>query len=138
MLENKAGRYDIGDIVMTSHSANNRYTARLNSSFANATYSGTASIVDFIKDIKGITIDRELPALTTESLMDMLIQQAEIACLHKGEKRAIAELRKHTLWYLGNLIGSKTLKVKASMINSLDELKTVCCMAIHEGLQPRG
>ncbi len=81
---------------------------------------------------------RELPALTTESLMDMLIQQAEIACLHKGEKRAIAELRKHTLWYLGNLIGSKTLKVKASMINSLDELKTVCCMAIQEGLQPRG
>ena len=81
---------------------------------------------------------REWPELTTESLMDMLIQQAEIACLHKGEKKAVAELRKHTLWYLGNLPCSKTLKVRASMINSLDELKTVCRMAIQEGLQPRG
>ena len=81
---------------------------------------------------------RELPELTCESLMAQLLQQAEIACKHKGEKKAIAELRKHTLWYLGNLIGAKTLKVKASMINSLDELKDVCDIAIREGLQPRG
>ena len=81
---------------------------------------------------------KPLPELTSESLMAQLLEQAEIACMHKGEKKAIAELRKHTLWYLGNLIGAKTLKVKASMINSLDELRTVCDIAIKEGLQPRG
>ena len=63
LMENKAGRYDLGDIVLTSYSADNKYTARLNSTFANGTFSGTASIVDFIRDIKGITIDRELPVL---------------------------------------------------------------------------
>lgn len=63
MLENKAGRYNLGDVVMTSYSADNRYTARLNSQFATGSFSGTASIVDFIRDAKGITVDRELPIL---------------------------------------------------------------------------
>lgn len=64
MMENKSGRYDLGDIVMTSYSTDDRYTARLKSKFANGTYMGSASIVDFVKDVKGITIDRELPALS--------------------------------------------------------------------------
>ncbi|MBE6250252.1 MAG: hypothetical protein E7111_01215 [Bacteroidales bacterium] len=63
LLENKSGRYDVGDVIMTSYSTGDRYTARLNSQFASASFSGTASIIDFIKDIKGITIDRELPVL---------------------------------------------------------------------------
>ena len=64
MLENKTGRYNLGDIILTSYSADNKYSARLNSKFANGTFSGSASIVDFIKDVKGITIDRELPVLS--------------------------------------------------------------------------
>lgn len=64
MLENKSGRYNLGDIIMTSYSSDNTYSARLNSKFANGSFSGTASFVDFIKDAKGITIDRELPVLT--------------------------------------------------------------------------
>ena len=64
MLENKSGRYNLGDIIMTSYSADNRYSARLNSQFANGSFTGTASIVDFLKDAKGITVDRELPVLT--------------------------------------------------------------------------
>lgn len=67
MLENKGGRNSLGDIILTSHSADNRYTARLNSRFANATYNGSASIMECIKDIKGITIDRELPALASDT-----------------------------------------------------------------------
>lgn len=67
MLENRRGRYEVGDIVLTSHSADNRYTAKINSRFANGTYSGTSSIADFIKDIKGVTIDKELPAIASDS-----------------------------------------------------------------------
>jgi len=63
MLENKSGRYEIGDIVITSHSSDNRYTARLNSRFADAAYNGSASLVDFIKDLQDITVRKELPAL---------------------------------------------------------------------------
>ncbi len=67
MLENKGGRYELGDIILTSYSTDNRYTARLNSIFANATYTGSSSIMNCIKDIKGITIDREIPALTNDT-----------------------------------------------------------------------
>lgn len=67
MLENRRGRYEIGDIIMTSHSADNKYTARLNSRFANLTYTGSASIPDFLKDLKGITLDKEVPAITADS-----------------------------------------------------------------------
>ena len=68
MLENKGGRYEIGDIIMTSLSADNNYTTRLNSRFADASFTGTSSVVDFFKDLKGLTVDRELPALASDSL----------------------------------------------------------------------
>lgn len=64
MLENKSGRCDLGDIVLTSYSTDDKYKARLKSEFANGSYIGSASIIDFIRDLKGITIDRELPALS--------------------------------------------------------------------------
>ena len=67
MLENKGGRYEVGDIILTSHSADNRFTARLNSKFANGTYNGTASIGEFIKDLKGVTLEREIPALASDN-----------------------------------------------------------------------
>lgn len=67
MLENRRGRYEIGDIILTSHSADNRYTARLNSRFANGTYTGSASLSDFVKDLKGVTIDKEIPAIAADS-----------------------------------------------------------------------
>ena len=67
MLENKGGRYEVGDVIFTSNSADNKYTARLNSKFAKGTYSGSASLGDFINDLKGVTIDREIPALTADS-----------------------------------------------------------------------
>ena len=66
MLENKSGRSEIGDIVVTSHSKDNKYTARLNSRFADATYSGTGPLIDFIEDLKYVTLGKELPALFSE------------------------------------------------------------------------
>ena len=67
MLENKGGRYEIGDIILTSNSTDNKYTARLNSRFANGSYVGSASLADFVKDMKSVTVDREIPALTGEA-----------------------------------------------------------------------
>lgn len=63
MLENRTGRYEIGDIVITSHSADDRYAAKLNSRFADASYNGSASVMDFIKDIQNVTVRNEMPAL---------------------------------------------------------------------------
>ena len=66
MLENKGGRYEVGNIVITSHSTDNKYLARLNSRFAEAEYTGTASLGDFVKDLQEVTVRREIPALYPE------------------------------------------------------------------------
>ena len=67
LLENKSGRYDIGDIVVTSHStADNKFQARFTADFAEALYTGSSSVIDFIEDLNGITLKREIPALSAE------------------------------------------------------------------------
>lgn len=67
VLENKAGRHDIGDIILSSYSNDNKYDAKFKSSFANASFIGTGSVLDFIRDIRGLTIKSELPALMSDS-----------------------------------------------------------------------
>ena len=64
MLENSGGSYDIGDITLNSiNRANTTYKMELTSSFANGTLTGTAPVTEFIKDLLGVTVKRELPAL---------------------------------------------------------------------------
>ena len=67
MLENADGRYDIGDINLTSHSSDMDYSLNLKSSFATASYSGSAPMTSFIRDITGITVRKEIPALFKEN-----------------------------------------------------------------------
>ncbi len=67
VLQNSAGIYDIGDIKLNSYSSDNTYTIRLDSRFANGRYSGSAPILTFVKDLRDITLKKELPALFTDS-----------------------------------------------------------------------
>ena len=66
IARNDQGRHDIGNINLTSHTANNLFRARLNSRFADATYTGSAAITRFIKDLRDITLKKEMPALFAE------------------------------------------------------------------------
>ena len=63
VARNDNGRHDIGNINLTSHSSENGFRARLNSKFADGTYSGSAAMTQFIKDLKNITLRQEAPAL---------------------------------------------------------------------------
>ena len=63
IVENDSGKYDIGDISLTSHISDNKWKVRLNSSFADGSYNGSASVGKFISDLKDITLKREIPAL---------------------------------------------------------------------------
>ena len=65
-LENDLGKYDIGDISLTSHINDDKWKVRLNSSFADGSYTGTASVGRFINDIKDITVRKEIPSLFTD------------------------------------------------------------------------
>ncbi len=66
-FENRDGANRIGNINLTSHSSEDIYKIRLKSQFADGSYTGTAPITEFIKDIKGTTIEKELPALLDDS-----------------------------------------------------------------------
>lgn len=65
-LENNAGAYNIGDIVINSINRTNAYRMELTSSFAQGALAGSAPVTEFIKDLLGITIKRELPALFSD------------------------------------------------------------------------
>lgn len=69
ILENKDGRHNVGDVIIKSHNndSTDRYTLTLRSSFANAGYEGSGSVMDFIRDLKGITLQKELPAVLQDS-----------------------------------------------------------------------
>ena len=65
-LENDYGKYNIGDINLTSHTNDTKWKVRLKSSFADGSYIGTASLGKFINDLKDITLRKEIPALFTD------------------------------------------------------------------------
>lgn len=66
-LQNSKSRNSIGNIGIASHNYNDTYKMTFESSFAEASFIGTASILEFVKDIQGITLRKELPALNTDS-----------------------------------------------------------------------
>lgn len=63
VLENKDGIYRIGDISLASQSNEGNYRLKLNSDFADITYSGSAFITGFFTDMQNVALKRELPAL---------------------------------------------------------------------------
>ena len=62
-LENSAGAYNIGDILINSTNSYNKYKILIESSFANGDLTGNAPATEFIKDLLGLTMKTELPAL---------------------------------------------------------------------------
>ena len=62
-LENEHGKYDIGDISVSSHSSDTLFRARIDSEFAEGSFIGTGSVSSFIRDAKDLTIKRQLPAI---------------------------------------------------------------------------
>ena len=67
VLQNSTNRYDIGDINLMSYSSDSTYTIRMDSRFATGRYSGSAPVTTFIKDLRDVTLKKELPALFTDS-----------------------------------------------------------------------
>ena len=66
-LQNSTGKYEIGDINLSSYSSDDIYTMSMDSKFAHGKYSGSAPVTDFVKDLRDITLKKELPALYSDS-----------------------------------------------------------------------
>lgn len=63
VVENSEGRYELGDISLTSHSAEKEHMMTLDSKFAHASFKGTSPLSKFIKDITDLTVKKEIPSL---------------------------------------------------------------------------
>ena len=63
VLENSLGKHDIGNITVSSQTGSGRDRITLDSKFLQGEYSGSSSVGTFIKDLKAVTLNREIPAL---------------------------------------------------------------------------
>ncbi|MGN0188190.1 MAG: hypothetical protein ACI395_01615, partial [Candidatus Cryptobacteroides sp.] len=63
VLENDLGQHDIGDITVSSQTGSGRDRITLDSKFLKGEYSGSSSITTFIRDLKAVTLNKEIPAL---------------------------------------------------------------------------
>lgn len=66
------------------------------------------------------------PEYTAGEMLDIMRRHARLTCEWKAEHRAMPELRKHMLWYLGNLRGAKAYKPRMAQINTLAEFLALC------------
>ncbi len=62
-FENSDSLNYIGNINLTSDSNDDIYKIRLRSQFADVTFTGTAPITEFIRDLRDITVQKEIPSL---------------------------------------------------------------------------
>ncbi len=79
-----------------------------------------------------------MPSYTADDLLNVMIRHAELTCRQKPESRAMPELRKHMLWYLGNLKGAKGFKPRMAQISSLDDFYLLCEEMKLAGLEIKG
>ena len=66
VLESAAGRHNIGDIILQSHSNDNVHRIRVRSSVLEGSFVGGKSIAQMVGDLRSLLIDRDLPALSPE------------------------------------------------------------------------
>ena len=62
-LENDSGVHELGDITLTAQASGHRQRTELKSAFLDMNFSGGKSLLDFISDLKSLTLDTELPSL---------------------------------------------------------------------------
>lgn len=75
------------------------------------------------------------PIHTSGELLSVMRKHVELTCRFKRESRAMPEMRKHILWYLGRLAGAKAYKVRMSQVSTLGEFFQLCDELEQAGLE---
>lgn len=64
----------------------------------------------------------EIPPASVTEKINALHKQAQIACISKGERIAMKQIRKHAAWYFKGMIGAAKLREAAVHLNTLEDL----------------
>ncbi len=86
-------------------------------------------------DCLAVAAGEEPRQRTTAELVEVMMHQSQLTCQYKGEGRAMAELRKHLLWYLDRLQKGKTFKAEMAQVQTLAQLQTLCQTIVQSNLQ---
>ena len=89
-------------------------------------------------DCAAMDAGKPAPVHTAAEALRALLRQAELMCADKGERRAMPELRKHGLWYLGRIRGAKPHKAAMAAILTMDDLRALCARMLEENPEWRG
>ncbi len=79
-----------------------------------------------------------LPQYSAQEVLAVMARHARLTCQFKAESRAMPELRKHMLWYLGRFKGAKPFKLRMSQISTLEEFFALCEDMKEQGLEIKG
>ena len=91
-MENADGRYIINSVSLTPHLSNGTHKLRLRSDFADAFYTGSAPVTEFIKDIVNITAKEQIPSLFKDPSFEWHNQNYEFQLLTHNTSKVIAFL----------------------------------------------
>ena len=89
-MENSEGRYHIDLVSLSPHVSNGTHKLRLRSDFADALYSGSAPVTDFIKDIVNITAKEQIPSLFADPSFEWHNEKYEFQLLTHNTSDIIA------------------------------------------------
>ena len=92
MMENAEGRYSINSVSLTPHLSNGTHKLRLRSDFADAFYTGSAPVTEFIKDIVNITAKEQIPSLFKDPSFEWHNEHYEFQLLTHNTSNIIAFL----------------------------------------------
>lgn len=83
------------------------------------------------RDIKHyLETGENLPEMTAEEKMSVMIKHCEYLCRYKGEKQGMKEARKNVAWYVKGMKGSSKLRAACGNLSTLDEAKKMAEDAI--------
>ena len=81
---------------------------------------------------------KPLPEYSSREVLDVMRRHAHLTCRLKAESRAMPELRKHMLWYLGRLKGAKAFKPRMAQVSTLEEFSALCDEMEQQGFEIKG
>ena len=81
---------------------------------------------------------KPLPEYSAKVLLDVMRRHADLTCQLKAESRAMPELRKHMLWYLGRMKGAKPFKPRMAQIATLEGFHALCDEMEQQGFEMKG
>ena len=81
---------------------------------------------------------KPLPEYSVNAFLNVMRRHAHLTCQLKAESRAMPELRKHMLWYLGRLKGAKAFKPRMAQVSALEEFNALCDEMEQQGFEIKG